>query len=287
MDHILARDETLDLNSTNHYHLSIRHSQDGLSFCILDLDYNKYIYLESIPFKEEYTIMEDYADYINSLLVGNEIFNKQYKSLYFMTVSPKVTLLPSELAKTGNLKNIYEFNQERGELDELHVNSIKSGQHDLSILFIVHNYIATNLLDQHSNVKFFSQSTPFIREALEKSRKDYGKNKVYINVQPTFFDIVVIKSGQLIMYNNFKFYDENEFVYYILNVYKQLLLDPLKDELILSGEISKKSDHYKLLSVYVANRRIDKPNDCFTYSYTFNSIPTYYFINFFNLYNCV
>ena len=45
-------DETLDINSTENYELSVQVSPEGLSFCILDSIRNKFVLIRSFEAEE-------------------------------------------------------------------------------------------------------------------------------------------------------------------------------------------------------------------------------------------
>lgn len=286
MNDTVLLDETLDINSTSNYHLSIQAGLNGFSFCILDGNYNKYIVFKHIEFEKEYHIPEDYAKQISSIIEKDELLTKEYKSSRFINISHRTTVLPKEFSTVESAKKYFEFNHEMSDLDELHLNKIEVLDTSLSVLFTVPNYIAIDLLNIHPKMKFFSQVTPFIERAIEKSKKDSSKNKVFAYIYNGFLDLAIVNSGKLVLYNNFKYQDSSDLVYFLLGVYKQLGLNLLEDEIIIGGLIEKSSDEINILNQYLGKVKLDKLNEDFTYSYTFNKIPSHSFTNIFNLYNC-
>jgi len=71
-------DETLDINSTENYELSVQMSRDGFTFTILDTLRNKYILLRSHdPDDDKYLS----ADKISEIISKDDFLTKKYKSI--------------------------------------------------------------------------------------------------------------------------------------------------------------------------------------------------------------
>ena len=70
-------DETLDINITRSYHLSIQIDLDGFSFCILDTTRNKYVALKHYSFDQESDNLEGE---IKAVFDKDEFLNQEFKS---------------------------------------------------------------------------------------------------------------------------------------------------------------------------------------------------------------
>ncbi len=87
-------DETLDINSTEIYELSVQVSPDGLSFCVLDTIRNKYVLIRSFePDESKYYNAGIVSDIINS----DDFLTKKYKKVRVVIPSSKFTLVPAPL----------------------------------------------------------------------------------------------------------------------------------------------------------------------------------------------
>ncbi len=274
-------DETLDLNLTKTYHISIQASLNGFSFCILDSIQSKYVALKYYPLKVNFPI-EDWVKEIEGILEKDEFLSKEYKSCSFIQISTKATLIPSPLFDLSKLKLYLDFNNPIDDLDEIHYNKLK--RTDAYNIFTINNYLATSLIRKFPAIKFYHQATPFIEHSLSGQNKT--DERVYVNINNGFFDIAVIKNNKIILYNTFLFKSENDLLYYILYVYENLRLNTNKNELIISGFLARDSNYYDSIKNYIKNIRLDKTSDQFTYSYTFNSIETHQFLNLLNVYKC-
>jgi hypothetical protein len=87
-------DETLDINSTENYELSVQMSRDGFAFIILDTLRNKYVLLRSHDPDDDKYIS---ADRITELINKDDFLTKSFKTVNVIIPSYKSTLIPSPL----------------------------------------------------------------------------------------------------------------------------------------------------------------------------------------------
>src|SRR5450759_1615047 len=87
-------DETLDINSTDNYELSVQVSPNGFAFCLLDTLRNKFVLIRAFePEENKYFI----ADKINELISKDDFLTKRYKKVNIVMPSPKFTIVPAPL----------------------------------------------------------------------------------------------------------------------------------------------------------------------------------------------
>lgn len=274
-------DETLDINLTHSYYLSIQAGLDGLSFCILDPVRNKYIALTHQNFQSN-QLFEDYLKDIESFLDKNELLCNQYKKTKLIWLSRKNTLVPDEFFDQSKLKPLLEINHELDDLDEIHFERLK--YNNIVSVYVIPNLIANLFLKKYQNLKFYNQQIPFIDHIILKHHSE--QIKTFVNIQKEFFELAVTKNGQVIIYNNFKFTTATEVVYFVLYTLEQKNIDHKSSELIVSGLLNKKSEIYKELRRFIQSVKFEHLPDDFTYSYTFNEISHHTFTNLFNLNHC-
>ncbi|MDA3953866.1 MAG: DUF3822 family protein [Bacteroidales bacterium] len=274
-------DETLDINLTRSYYLSIQLSLDGLSFCILDPVRKKYIAFSHKIFDTDLSF-DDYLNTIEEYLAKNDLLNQEYKISKLIWITNRNTLIPDSYFKPDNLKKYFEFNQKLDDLDEIHFNKLK--YIDAYSIFAIPNQIANIFIKQFPGLKFYNQQTPFINRNLFKYHSE--SIKVFVNINDIFIDICLTKNGKLLLYNNFTYKTDPDIIYYIMYVFKQFDLNPENIELILSGLVDKKSSVYSNLKDFIGQVKFDKLSEDFSYSYTFNKNLSHSSTNLFNLQSC-
>ncbi|MFC2152327.1 DUF3822 family protein [Bacteroidota bacterium] len=274
-------DETLDINITQSYYLSIQVSLDGLSFCILDPVREKYIAFSHKSFEKD-LIFDDVLNTIEEYIKKNELLNHTYKSTKLIWLTSKNTLIPNSYFKKENLKKYFEFNQKLDDLDEIHYKKLKYVE--ANSVYVISSQIANIFIKKFSKISFYNQQIPFIEHALFKYHSE--SKKVFVNINDRFIDLMITENGKLLLYNNFAYKTEMDMIYYILYVFDHFKLDTQNTDLILSGLIDKKATTYAKLKEFINHIKFDKLPESFTYSYTFNQIPAHSFTNLFNLQLC-
>lgn len=274
-------DETLDINLTQSYYLSIQVNLDGLSFCILDPVREKYIAFSHKNFEKD-LIFDDYLNLVEKYIQSSDLLSYRYKNIKLIWLSGKNTLIPNSYFKEQNLKRYFEFNQKLEDLDEIHFNELRYV--DAYSVYTIPTQLANIFIRQFSKIDFYNQQIPFIEQALFKYHSD--SKKVFVHVNDKFIDICITENGKLLLYNNFSYKAEMDIIYFILYVYDQFNINTENTELIISGFIKKKDSLYQKLKEFIPHLKLDKLTDSFSYSYTFNKIPSHSFTNLFNLQLC-
>ncbi|MBU8893421.1 MAG: DUF3822 family protein [Bacteroidales bacterium] len=274
-------DETLDINLTLSYKLSIQANLNGLSFCILDPVRNKFIALSHKNFEKDLFI--DYLlNYVKEYIDSNELLNKPFKNTRIIWLSDKCTLIPDILFDENNLKKYFEFNQKLDELDEIHFKKLKYS--DSYSVYTIPNLFASLFINKFGDITFYNQQIPFINTILFKHHSE--TKKVFVHINEDFIDIGITENGKLIFYNNFRYKTDHDLMYFTMYIYDKLNLNTDNTELIISGNRDKKSIFYLELKDFIRHIRFDKLPEDYSYSYTFNKIPEHTFTNLFNLQLC-
>lgn len=274
-------DETLDINITQSYELSIQISLNGLSFCLLDTVRNKFIALVHKTINT-YSSFNEYLDILEKELELDELLNQKYKTVRLLWISNKNTLIPSSLFNANNLKQYFEFNQSLDELDEIHYTELKyAGAYSI---FTIPNQIANIFSRAYNGIKFYNQQSPFIENALFSNHS--SEYKAFVNIEKHFFDLIISQKGNLKLYNTFAYQTETDILYYIMYSFEKLSVNPEHVELTLNGDINKNSTTHLKFKEFIRHIKFEKHSDEHSYSYTFSKVPQHHFSNLFNLNLC-
>jgi len=273
-------DETLDINLTQSYKLSIQLSLNGLSFCIYDPVQNKYIALvhQNLQFSE----FNDYLNHLEEMVLEDDLLKHNYKSVNLIWNSAKNSIIPLEVFSKETIKTQFEFTQKMDELDEIHMNRLD--YIDSVNIFTIPSQVAAIFSKHHHRIKFFNQVSSFINHISQKYHST--AKKIFVNISAHFIDVIVSEKGKLLLYNNFDYKSDMDMAYYITNIYNQYRNEQDNIEVIFSGLIDKKTDLHEKLKQFIPHLTFEKQPEDFTYSYTFNKIPHHHFINLFNLNHC-
>ncbi len=274
-------DETLDINQTQSYHLSIQASLDGFLFAILDAPVPKYLGLKRYAY-EETPEPELLYEKIRKIIEEDPFLQRPYQGVSCIQTEARSTLLPAALFDRDQLRLYFEFNHVLHDLDELHYNYLKKA--DAYLVFPQYTELSGLYLKNWLNVKFFHQAVPLIGTLL--SLEDPVQKQAGVCFSKGHFDIVVTQGKQLRYHNNFRFRTQEDMLYFLLFVFDKMELDQETTPLLLSGEIDKFSDRPSVLKRYFKKLRFQGAPADFQYPPSFQKLQEHSLVNLLRLYLC-
>jgi len=272
-------DETLDINSTENYELSMQLSQDGFAFTLLDTIRNKYVLLRSSePDENKYFT----ADQIGEIISKDDFLMKKYKKVNMVFPSPKSTLVPAPLFDPAKKEEYFSFNLIKDENEVILSNKITDP--DAFIVFSVTKPFFDLRERLFPAVHPFHHMKPLLTQLAHYSKSSAG-HYIHLHVEREYFNIIIYDRGTLTFSNTFKYRNISDILYYVLNLFKNKGIN--NDETIhFSGETEKFDDLWSNFALYIRNLKFTDPAGNFTFSYVFNDIGLHRFINLFSLTSC-
>jgi hypothetical protein len=272
-------DETLDINSTENYELSIQAGPDGLSFCLFDSIRNKFIMIRSFGAEENKYFN---ADKISELLRNDDFLTRRYKKVKYIMPSSKFTLVPAPLYDPGKKVEYFTFNHNLEEDNIVLADKIKDP--DAFLLFSVSKSISEVMNSFYPGV-YPHHHLKLLLDHTSSTRKSVIGNYIHVHVERDFFNLIVFNNNILKFCNSFAYRNISDILYYVLNAFKNL--DIKQEETIyFSGLTEKYDDLSSSFSLYIRNIKFAEPSGNFTFSYVFNDTELHRFINLFNVVNC-
>ncbi len=272
-------DETLDINSTENYELSVQINTEGLSFCILDSIRNKYVFIRSFEPEENKHFS---IDKLTDIISKDDFLTRHYKKVNFVMPSPKFTLVPAPLYDPGKKNEYFTFNHNLEEGNIIQVNKVSDP--DAFLIFSGSKSITDLMANFYPGVLPCHQ-IKLLLDHTSLCRKSSNGNYIHIHIERDFFDLIIFKNNILEFCNSFNYRNISDILYYVLNVFKKL--DIKQEETInLSGLTEKYDDLSSAFSLYVRNIKFAEPFGNFTFSYVFNDTELHRFLNLFSVANC-
>ena len=272
-------DETLDINSTENYELSVQAWAEGLSFCILDTLRNKVVLLRS--FEPDENRYFDTAR-IEDLIRKDDFLTKRYKKSNIVTPSLKSTLVPSPLFESGREEVYFDFNQTIDDGSIILSNKIPDP--DSWLIFSIPRPLKELLNSFYPGVALNHQLKPLL-SFFNRNRKNGSGRNIHIHVEREFFNITVFDNINLNLCNTFQYKTSSDILYFVLNIFTRLNIS--RDETLwLSGLVRKNRDLIPSLSGYIRNISFAWPSGNYNFSYVFNDSDLYRFLNLFTIMSC-
>ncbi|MEN8139352.1 MAG: DUF3822 family protein [Bacteroidota bacterium] len=271
-------DKSLESDHFKNLELSIQLKLDGFSFSILNSDINKIVAIVGYHFdnvKHPVQLLEKVKEIYNS----SSLLKMNFKDVKISHVNQISTLVPVPLFDDDNLQSYLNFNQKLLENEFLTYEIIEP----LEIANIYSPFIEVNdyLFEKYGEFVFKHFSSVLIENLLEKNNSNQAL-KMFVHVQKSQFEIVIIENKKLLHYNSFSYQNKEDFVYYILFVAEQLKINPEEFDLELYGEIEPYSELYSLVYKYVRNVSFGSRLEKHQYSHELDDVNAHDFLVLFN-----
>lgn len=271
-------DEAFDSGKTAGCQLIVQISVDGLILGVKEIQKNKFIALENYRFQEVYTF-DTAIDLLGLLSAESKLIPSKYKSVKCLVVNSLSTIVPAPLFEESKKSMYLKFNTSLTEEELVIVDDIKNL--DAKNVFAIPLMLKTKLGALFPNVTYHHCSTVLIESLLAQS-KNQSVKKLFVHVQLSHFEAIVVEGKNLLFYNTFNYQTPEDFIYYLLFVYEQLQLNPETIEAVLLGDIEKNSETYLLSQKYIRNLRFGERSETADYSYQLQTLSKHTYFTLFN-----
>ena len=231
--------ETYSKRKPKDCRLSISVRRDGFSFLIQHKQNVEAYAYTTVPSRDKEEAFRNF--------LSQEILQQKFGAVTVIIVTDRYTLVPKSFYSDSMVNSYANFNFSTKESEA--VISYESINTDAVVLFPIETAIwslCRSTFKAQEMVSYIPQVAPI----MEANFKTKGE-KLCVSVENTYFTSLFVKDKQIRFSNVFKFKNVNDFTFYIMNIFEQLHLDPLKVTVELSGKITKKSPHFAALCVFV------------------------------------
>lgn len=256
-------DNSLDIDNTIQYILSIQVSLDGFSFLIIHPAENKIVAFKSTPLKISSENL--LARRLKEWLESEEILKKPFKIIRIFIFTESFTLVPEELTGielSDNLNSVlphYDSNFKiiQNKIEALNAQLIFQLPADLN-----------EVLSQYFNWQFeiIHPATKILELPIESK----SRNIAVILYTKKFFYLIVYQFNKLLLANSFQAAHPNDLVYNVLNAFHQLGIARSETDLYFADSAIQRTNTEEILKPYFANILYLKNNGMIANSDIFN-----------------
>ena len=236
------------INSVNYNSSSlvIHINENWVVFCLFNktrlIDLNKVNFLHE---KKSTFILKTIKKYLKSFSKKN--IPKKVKLIYYNKSS---TLVPSELFDHKNSLNYLKYTTTI-QTNDLAANDLIF-EDQINNVYIPYTDINNYIFEKFKVFDFYHYSSVLL-EKLSNELTDNFSQKVFLNINNSFIDILYFKNKQLIFFNSFDYKSKEDILYYLLFTFSELSLNPDNIHLVCCGLIDLDSELYALLYNYIRN----------------------------------
>jgi hypothetical protein len=235
-----------DITQKTYKKLSIQVSLSGLSFCVFDLISNKVITTNSITFEKNKVVEEQ----LWRTFVDYPILTKSYDEIMIVHDNNLNTFVPTSLFDVNFLASYLQYNTKVFETDYFTSDDIFP--YEINNIYVPFVNINNFLLDQFETFEYQNSNSILVKQLLDYS-KNNDEKQVFVHLQKEYFEIVVVRNQQLLLFNSFQYNTPEDFIYYLLFTCEQLQLNPETIWVYMLGSCSKDDAYFKIAFKYIRN----------------------------------
>jgi len=281
-----VKDEAFDVDKLHNYCVSIQIGIRDLQFCVIDTTTNRCLLIEDFIFQDVRTIN-------TRLLVVQKLFENHHllmagfwHSIKIAFKSHKFTLVPSDHFQPHSAKEYLQVNCEVKENSEelFHYKHISSNAVNI---FTIDKKLSTWLKSvyQQKEIQILHQGSALI-EGVHRYDDHSHEKAMFILVDKGVMHLIVSQDQNLQYYNQFAVKSSEDYLRYIMLVFKELSLSQKTSKLILWGDITQDSPHVQLLRKYIRNISFGGKPSYLKFSYHFDDIPDHQFFDVLSILLC-
>jgi len=257
-----VRTRSIDPDNLYETHLSIQLSLDGFSFCIIDKSYDLVQKLIHHTFEQAAQTPEMLLGRVEEIFQKEKLLQHKYGSVNVSHVNELSSLVPKSLFDENKLKDYVRYSSKTYDNDYVVYDELEN--HNLINVYIPFVNVNNFFLDRFGSFEYRHFSTTLISNLLD-TYKFSEHPHLFVHLDKSRIYVVAISKNKLQLYNSFSFKTKEDFIYYILFTAEQLEMNPETLELVLSGEIDKENEFFKIAYTYV--RKVSLIENRFKYDF--------------------
>jgi len=201
-----------------------------------------------------------------------ELLSHNYKSISIHCTSTKDTLIPTAAFDRFKAENYIRFNFQTIDNEVVLYDDLT----DLEItnVYTIRQSLINNLKNLWPGAVIKNQKSSLLTKFYKHNSR---AQNVYVNTRQQAFDCMVYNEKGLLFSNSFNYNSAQDYIYFLMNIIKQLGLNPEALNLFLAGEIEKEGAIFNFIYKYIRNINfIQKPDSM---AWPLEEVPYHYFFN--------
>ncbi|MCK9156739.1 MAG: DUF3822 family protein [Paludibacteraceae bacterium] len=272
-------DKAFDLSQSINYTLSIRFVPNGFCFIVFGQDANKVICCQ-----ESSKVGWSPIEALGAQFEANPILKANYRQVLFLDDESSCTFVPTGVFSDADFSKVWKLNFGE-EKEPMRFFSDTLRMADVVNIYALPVQKVSRLLRFFPSVKYVNRQSVHVVSSLMENKR-HSEPQVFVNFYSDSMDVVLVRDKMLQLANSYTFRNDDEFLYFILNLYEHFALDQYNVETVVSGFIEENDSKLALLKRYVKQVRLQKTSS-FLSGKEFENMPNvWHHMNLFNLPLC-
>ncbi len=232
------------ITAKNYKKLSLQIAQNGMSFCCFDTLNCEITSCKSVSFSKYSPIEEE----LWKAFINHPQLTRPYDEIVVLHDNSFNTFVPNALFDENFLGSYLQYNTKVFETDFFAFDAL--GNYEVNNVYVPLMNVNNFLIDQFGVFDYKNANSVLVNRLLDASKNNEEK-QVYVHVQDSHFEIVVVRNQQLLLFNSFEYKTPEDFLYYLLFTMEQLFLNPETAKVSVLGKIGEGHPCFALAYTYV------------------------------------
>ncbi len=272
-------DETLDINATDNYDLTLELSDEGVSLAVLDLLRGKYVMLRHYPREVP---ADGTVRPMEEIIEGDDFLRRQYRKVFILVPSPLFTLVPSPVYESRLRDDYFRFNHHMPEETKIFSNNLTFP--GAVVLFSPADAAVERITARWRDVTPWHHTKPLLQHVYASCRNP-EERYIHLHFEKSFITVVIAEKRNLVFCNSFSCSASSDAAYFLFSVLDRRGIR--NDETIhVSGALDPYSEAHIALLNFATNVKFAAPVIRESLSYVMNGVHLHRWLNLFTAAAC-
>ncbi|MDD4514224.1 DUF3822 family protein [Massilibacteroides sp.] len=235
--------DTLTIETSERYILSIRITPDGFSFSGSIPSKSSSFFYKRITFERS----KDYATSLKEAFFEEECLTWSYEKIKIFCFTPNYIFTPDEYYREDKKEELFQYTFFSSSKKTL---STPIDPDSGKLLYEIDPEVYSFLSRSFINPEFIHHMALPLKNWKQQSALSFS-GQMYVLLNNKTVDITCFRHGQPIFLNSFDYSTPEDILYFVSCIWKQAELDQLKDHLYIFGNADYKKDLMNNIRQYI------------------------------------
>lgn len=280
------KDEKFSVDNLHQYALCLQVGIRDFQVCVIDSQSNRIVLFEDFRLENVKTV-NTRLKALRIIFDNHHVLKAGFWSSIKISIKThKFTLVPVNHFVAESASDYLAVNSEiKTKIEQVAIYRHLSS--DAINIYACDKRLMAWLKSVYPNIKiqFTHQGSAFIEGIFRHDDHPHDKT-MYCLVDRGILHVVVNDRQKLVYYNQFAVRKSDEYLKYIMLVFKELRLNPKTSNVIVWGTLKPQSKHINLLKKYIRNIAYGSRPKYLKYSFQFDEIADHQYFDAFSIYLC-
>ena len=272
-------DETLDINATDNYDLTLELSDEGVSLAVLDLLRGKYVMLRHYPLEDSSSgTLRSYGEIMES----DDFLRRRYRKKFIIIPSLNSTMIPAPVYEPGLREDYFRFNFGSRDDEQVIANNVSFPE--AVVLFSPGKDAVGSIPSRWREVTPWHHTKPLLSHVSAACRNS-DDCYIHLHYEKSFVTVAIAEKQNLTFCNSFAVSAPQDGAYFLFSVLdrKGIRHD---ENIYISGAVEPYSEAHIALLNFSSGIRFASPVIRQSFSYVMNEIHLHRWLNLFTAASC-